>query len=141
MGKQSDIQPNTRHVPGSDGRIQPGCALSGIRNRMHQLDQPEQGQRDIYREIHDEVYLAFGLGNWLATLMVCASSSEPSGCDQGDPAEVLQMVEAPVPRFRSWEVVVEVHASSINPADYKMIQVTPWQLLSLHSPARNLRLL
>ncbi len=31
------------------------------------------------------------------------------------------MVESPVPRFRSWEVVVEVEAAAINPVDYKMI--------------------
>jgi NADPH:quinone reductase-like Zn-dependent oxidoreductase len=39
----------------------------------------------------------------------------------GTPYEVLEMVESPVPRFRSWEVVVEVAAAAINPVDYKMI--------------------
>jgi alcohol dehydrogenase len=32
------------------------------------------------------------------------------------------MVEVPVPTYRSWEVLVEVHAASLNPVDYKIIE-------------------
>jgi NADPH:quinone reductase-like Zn-dependent oxidoreductase len=40
----------------------------------------------------------------------------------GEPADVLEMIDAPVPSYRSWEVLVEVQAASINPVDYKIIQ-------------------
>ena len=42
--------------------------------------------------------------------------------EYGNPSDVLSMVEVPVPSYRSWEVLVEVHAASINPVDYKLIQ-------------------
>jgi len=39
----------------------------------------------------------------------------------GEPDKVLQMNEIPVPGFNANEVLVEVHAAAINPADYKII--------------------
>jgi NADPH:quinone reductase-like Zn-dependent oxidoreductase len=42
--------------------------------------------------------------------------------EYGEPSDVLSMIEVPVPTYRSWEVLVEVHAASINPVDYKLIQ-------------------
>merc|ERR1719502_364845 len=40
----------------------------------------------------------------------------------GDPGKVLHLVDRPVPSFKANEVLVEVHAAALNPADYKMIQ-------------------
>eukprot|EP00930_Biecheleria_cincta_P046526 TRINITY_DN32092_c0_g1_i1.p1 TRINITY_DN32092_c0_g1~~TRINITY_DN32092_c0_g1_i1.p1 ORF type:complete len:379 (-),score=61.85 TRINITY_DN32092_c0_g1_i1:359-1495(-) len=40
----------------------------------------------------------------------------------GAPSDVLEMVEVPMPSYRSWEILVEVHAASINPVDYKIVQ-------------------
>ena len=40
----------------------------------------------------------------------------------GAPSDVLEMVSAPVPAYRSWEVLVEVQAASLNPVDYKIIE-------------------
>mmetsp|Transcript_2127 Transcript_2127/g.5243 ORF Transcript_2127/g.5243 Transcript_2127/m.5243 type:complete len:392 (-) Transcript_2127:223-1398(-) len=39
----------------------------------------------------------------------------------GEPKDVLQMEEVGVPSYRSWEVLVEVQAASINPVDYKLV--------------------
>jgi NADPH:quinone reductase-like Zn-dependent oxidoreductase len=39
----------------------------------------------------------------------------------GTPSEVLLKSELPIPYYRSWEVLVEVHAASLNPVDYKII--------------------
>ena len=39
--------------------------------------------------------------------------------DYGDPA-VLQMTELPTPERKSGEVLIEVHASSVNPIDYRL---------------------
>jgi hypothetical protein len=36
--------------------------------------------------------------------------------------DVLEMAEFPLPSYRSWEVLVEVHAASLNPVDYKIIE-------------------
>jgi alcohol dehydrogenase len=40
----------------------------------------------------------------------------------GAPSAVLEMVEVPVPSYRTWEVLVEVQSASINPVDYKIIE-------------------
>jgi len=42
--------------------------------------------------------------------------------DYGAPSDVLHMVDLPVPTYRSWEVLVEVHAASLNPVDYKIVE-------------------
>jgi len=42
--------------------------------------------------------------------------------EYGDPDKVLKLVDRPIPSFRSTEVLVELHAASLNPADYKMMQ-------------------
>lgn len=42
--------------------------------------------------------------------------------EYGAVSDVLRMSDVPVPTYRSWEVVVEVNAASINPADYKIVE-------------------